>query len=235
MRYRSKDILTCKVRARDGTLGSVVDILFDDRDWTVRYAVVDTGGWLEGKQVLLPRETLGSPDRERRELEVSLTREEVEASPGTEHDPPLAQETRLSYFDDWSWTTYGWGGFIGGAHPIPPKEPPPEAASASEEKHLRSIREITDYRIEARDGGIGHVEEFVLRDDDWRVEYVVVDTRNWLPGKKVVVSPAALSRIDWRDRRAHVDRTQEQVKESPEIEELAAGSGTGEGLAVIRR
>lgn len=131
-------------------------------------------------------------------------------------------ETRLSFYDDWLWTSYGWGGFAGIPRDVPrtgPDAAAPRAADAVQ-NHLRSVREITDYRIEARDGGIGHVEDFLLRDDGWRIDCVVVDTRNWLPGKKVVVPTRDFSRIEWKDRRAYVDLDRDAVKESPELDQL---------------
>jgi len=58
-----------------------------------------------------------------------------------------------------------------------------------EENHLRSYKEFKGYDIEASDGKIGHVEDFILKDKTWALRYVVVDTLNWLPGgKKVILS-----------------------------------------------
>ena len=41
------------VRAEDGEIGHVKDVLVDDRTWAVRYLVVDTGHWWGGKTVLV--------------------------------------------------------------------------------------------------------------------------------------------------------------------------------------
>lgn len=230
MHYRTRDLFQCTVRARDDSLGPVRDLLFDDRDWTTRYLVVDTGKWFGGKQVLLPPSKLVTVDLERNEVGIDMKRKEVEDSPGVQADPPLSMETRMSYYDDWIWTSYGWGGFAGLPR-VKPGETPERASDppdSGERNHLRSVREITDYRIEARDGGIGHVEEFLVRGDGLRLDYVIVDTRNWLPGKKVAVPPKDFSEVDWKDRRAHVDLTRDAVKQSPEVDELeehAEGSG----------
>jgi len=43
-----------KILASDGEIGAVKDLLFDDRTWTARWLVVDTGSWLFGRKVLLP-------------------------------------------------------------------------------------------------------------------------------------------------------------------------------------
>ena len=43
------------------------------------------------------------------------------------------------------------------------------------------------YHIEATDGEIGHVEDFLVEDSSWAIRYMIVDTRNWWPGRKVLV------------------------------------------------
>jgi hypothetical protein len=85
------------------------------------------------------------------------------------------------------------------------------------DQHLRSIREVTGYRIKARDGEIGHVEDFVVDDESWIMRYLVVDTRNWLPGgKKVLLSPGWAERIDWGREEVSVDLKRGTVEQGPE-------------------
>jgi hypothetical protein len=42
--------------------------------------------------------------------------------------------------------------------------------------HLRSVAEVTGYRVQAIDGEIGHVENLTIDDADWSVHYFIVDT-----------------------------------------------------------
>ena len=56
---------------------------------------------------------------------------------------------------------------------------------------------VTGYHIHASDGEIGHVEDFLVEDADWSIHYLVVDTTNWWPGKKVLISPRSAREIDW--------------------------------------
>jgi hypothetical protein len=44
---------------------------------------------------------------------------------------------------------------------------------------------------------IGHIEDFLVDSDNWRIRYVVVDTKNWWPGKKVLVAPPSFTDINW--------------------------------------
>ena len=64
----------------------------------------------------------------------------------------------------------------------------------SPDHHSRSTCEVAGYRIHAEDGEIGHVEDFMIDDETWAIRYLIVDTRNWWPGKKVLVSPQWIER-----------------------------------------
>ena len=74
----------------------------------------------------------------------------------------------------------------------------------------------TGYHIEARDGEIGHVEDFIIDDETWEIRYVVVDTRNWLPAKKVLIAPRWIDRVSWNDSKVYVSLSQEAIKNAPE-------------------
>jgi hypothetical protein len=82
---------------------------------------------------------------------------------------------------------------------------------------LRDVNHIRGFRIHATDGDIGHVREFYFDDREWMIRYLVADTGKWLPGRQVLISPAALIKLDWTEKRIYVDLTTEQVKSSPEI------------------
>lgn len=88
------------------------------------------------------------------------------------------------------------------------------------ETHLRSAREVSGYRIQASDGEIGHVQDFILDDETWDIRYVVVDTRNWWMGKEVLVAPQWIQGVDWDLQKVFVDLTRESIRNSPEYENL---------------
>ncbi|MFG2058463.1 PRC-barrel domain-containing protein [Micromonospora sp. NPDC048930] len=72
--------------------------------------------------------------------------------------------------------------------------------------------DLTGYRVEATDGRIGSVDEAT---EDAGARYLVVDTGPWIFGKKVLLPVGTVARVDHLDRVVHVDRTRDQVKESP--------------------
>jgi hypothetical protein len=106
--------------------------------------------------------------------------------------------------------------------PTPSLDEQAQAGRAAADPHLRSSADVLGCRIEAGDGGIGHIDDFLFDERSWAIRFVVVDTRNWLPGRLVLIAPAWIERIDWDERRAHVRMTREAVKSSPPYERGAA-------------
>ncbi|ACJ00813.1 PRC-barrel domain-containing protein [Rhodospirillum centenum] len=104
------------LRAADGSIGRVHDLLFEDRDWTVRYLVVDTGSFLFGRRVLIVPSVLGTPDADAKEIEVALTVAQVESSPSIETDRPVNRQQEALLHRYYGWAPY-WtiGGSVGGA------------------------------------------------------------------------------------------------------------------------
>ena len=84
-----------------------------------------------------------------------------------------------------------------------------------DDPHLRSIEAVTGYHIHASDGEIGHVEDFLVEDADWSIHYLVVDTKNWWPGKKVLISPRSAQKINWTGKLVNLDVNRQKVKDSP--------------------
>ena len=80
---------------------------------------------------------------------------------------------------------------------------------------LRNLSELRRYVIEARDGEIGRCHDFLFDDRYWAIRYMVADTRKWLPGLKVLISPISLELPDWQGKRFPVKLTREQVKGNP--------------------
>jgi hypothetical protein len=84
--------------------------------------------------------------------------------------------------------------------------------------HLRSLRNVTGYHIAPTDDSICHVEDFLYDEETWSLRYLLIDTRNWLPGKKVLVAPAWTSGIDWAGKKLQVDADRETIKQAPEYD-----------------
>lgn len=215
----AKGLRDYHIQASDGNIGRVKDFLFDSDRWLVCYAVVDTSEWLPGRKVLLIPGVLGTPSTEGEVLPVDLTRAQVRHSPDIDTDKPVSRRNELDLFEYYGWSPY-WGAGRGGftTPVVRPGEPgQQEAAGVASpgNPYLRSMREVDGYAIEATDGNIGHVEDFIIDDEQWVVRYLVVHTRNWRPGKRVLVSPAWVDAITWHDRVVRAGLSRDEIKNSP--------------------
>ena len=230
------------IAASDGHLGTVSDFLFDDASWLVRWLVVDTGNWLSGRKVLLPPSVLGHLDPKEQECPVKLSMQQVKDSPDIDTQRPVSRQMETSVYDYYGWSPY-WGtgfymggyGYMPGAEMASPylgsrrlDEEIADARRRDDDPHLRSIEAVTGYHIHASDGEIGHVEEFLVEDADWSIHYLVVDTKNWWPGKKVLISPHSALEIDWTDKLVNLKVDRQTVKDSPTYDPSAPADRASE-------
>ncbi len=222
----AKDLGRYSVRAADGPVGGLDDLYFDDEGWTVRYVVIGTGGRISPRRVLVAPRSVSEVDSATRVLHTELTREQVENCPGIEVDIPVAAQQEADYYAYYGADPY-WAGWLGmvprpagatytNTFPVePPAREPAEPEGRSGDPHLRSASGIEGYRIRSLDGEIGHLEDFLVDDEAWMIRYVVVDTGNWLPGKKVLISPRWISGASWADAEVHTDLGSIEIKEAP--------------------
>ena len=222
----AKALLNYRLLATNGKIGTVDDFLFDDDEWTVRYLVASTGGWLKGRLVLISPAALRRPDWQAREFPVDLTQKQIEESPSILSDAPVARQKEVELARHYNWPVYwaidGLGGF--GAAPIvaPLGGPQAESRLADEgNPHLRGVREVRGYRIHATDGDIGHVDDFIVDDERWKFRYVVVDTKSWLPGGEVLLACDWIEKVSWDDAKVLVRHSRDEVRNSPKYDPSA--------------
>ncbi|MFN2371610.1 MAG: PRC-barrel domain-containing protein [Candidatus Krumholzibacteriia bacterium] len=207
-----------ELQAQDGVIGRCRDFLFDDTRWRIRYMVAATGRWLAGRKMLVSPVALGRPDWEHRRLPVRLTRTQLEAAPALDEGAPVSRRWERAWFRHFGFPNYWDGlGSWGLGAPSGPQgdEARSQDAQAEGDPHLRSTGEVTGYQVEAADGAIGHVAEFIVDDEDWTIRYLVVDTRDPLPGRKVLIAPEWVDRVDWSRMVIAVELTRQAVRESP--------------------
>ncbi len=226
------------IEASDGKIGTVVDFLFDDASWRVRWLVVDCGTWLTGRKVLIHPSAILRNDLEQQRFLVTLTKAQVEKSPELVEDQPVSQQMEDRLYSYYGWDPLWSGPYLSetpGAIAWPYMAPPyfglgldtgeargKRASLHGSDPHVRSVNEIAGYHIHAADGEIGHVENLMIDDADWSIHYFIVDTRNWWSGKRVLMSPLAVKSIDWFERRFALDVSREQVNSSPPWDPLDA-------------
>lgn len=222
MLRNANDLVGYRLGATDGEFGKVRDFYFDDQAWTVRYLVADTGRWLPGKLVLIYPGAVQSADWKQGELILNITRRQIEEGPLVNEDEPVSRQKEKDFVAHYDWPYY-WTDPL---HPVvAPMWPGGVEGKRNEgeresggDPNLRSIREVLNYKVEAADGNLGHVEDFILDDDDWRIRYLVIDTVNWWPGKKVLVNPAWFTGVDWKTRSVTCQLTRDKIRTAPEYD-----------------
>jgi len=235
-----KDLEGFAVGATDGELGTISDLYFDDQHWAIRYLVVQTGGWLRGRKVLISPSAVRRVRWDKDIIDVRLTRQQVRDSPSIDTDKPVSRQHEIDYYDYYGYPYYWEGAYLWGPlmYPTSLAEAPDDSAAASSaprqvevaaegeppiegqretaDSHLRSSNDVIGHEAMASDGPIGSVQTFLFDDESWAIRHLVVNTGNWLPGKRVLLSPQQIQRISWPEREVYLDITRQQVKASPE-------------------
>jgi hypothetical protein len=210
------------IEAPDGCVGSVSDMLFLDNDWTLRWFVINTGSWLLGRKILIHPAALGQPDIRQRAFSVTLTKAQVEAGPDIRSDPPVSQQMNLNPYGDYAPNSSWDSGFCtGDGYGMMPVGTvwQNQAPAQPGDPHLRSVAEVTGYHIHALDGDIGHLEDFLVDDETWRIDNAVVDTKHWGFGSHVLLTPAEMTEVNWAERYVRVELTRYRIKCSPSWKE----------------
>jgi sporulation protein YlmC with PRC-barrel domain len=223
MLNKAKTLKGYKLDSLDGEIGKVKEFYFDDQHWAIRYLVADTGNWLTGRQVLISPYALNSVIKSEKHLSVDLTKKQIEESPSLNTDKPVSRQFEEGYYGYYGWPTYWGGSSMWGDYPYIERDREKWKKSTQGGKagdpHLRSTDAVSGYNIQAADGEIGHVEDFVIDDETWAIRYLIVGTKNWWPGKKVLVSPQWIDRVSWSESKVFVSLSRETIKQSPEYTE----------------
>ncbi len=161
---------------------------------------------------------------------------QVKDSPDIDTQRPVSRQVETDVYGHYGWTPY-WstgfytgGGYLAGAlmgstmAAAPPRGARQHAEHSTtpqhddDNPHPRSAKVVTGYHIHASDGVIGHIEELLMEEEDWTIRYLVVDTKNWWPGKKVLIPPNLVRKIDWLSKQVSLAVDRRMVKESPEYD-----------------
>ncbi|NJK93837.1 MAG: PRC-barrel domain containing protein [Bacteroidales bacterium] len=223
MLIKTKTLKGYKLNGIDGEIGKVKEFYFDDKYWTVRYLVAETGNWFTNRPVLISPYFITSVDYSSELVNIDLPKQRIYDSPSWDDDKPISRQFEESYNTYYGTPVYWAGANMWGAHPYLIRDKEKWGADTNRENNwdpdLRSSKEVSGYNFEATDGEIGHVEDFVINDENWAIRYLVLDTKNWLPGKKVLISTQWIDRISWDQSKVFVGLTRETIKHVPEYDE----------------
>jgi hypothetical protein len=229
------------VQAKDGELGRVDEFLFDDKIWTIRYLVVETDLPLVTRLVLISPLAIRELNGDQKVFSTGLALERVCNSPAIDLKHPVTREIETELFRYYQWPIYWGDGFLDGSmsgtsphappaapengspEPAPAAAPPPLQSPAAPASSLNTgnsrLQDThTVMGVHAADGPIGHVEDYIVNTTTWAVNFLVVNTATWLPGKKVLISPQLINHIDLDKVAFYVDMMREVVAGSQEFD-----------------
>lgn len=223
MKRNIKSLIGYTIGATNGEIGKVKEFYFDDENWAIRYLIVDTGNWLSGSLLLISSESLLTPDWENEVFPVNLTKEQIMNCPDINTEKLVSRQEELKSYKYSPRVNYLDGTSLKMGMPVTetiaqsePKDGNMNDKETDKDLHLRSTDNISGYCIKATDGEIGDVEDFIVDDRTWKINFLVVDTGNWFPGKKVLLTPKRIKEIDWQTNTVFVNTSVEHVTKSPE-------------------
>jgi hypothetical protein len=233
-----KQLYGSHLGASDGEIGHVKDFYFDNRTWAVRYVIADTGKWLPGREVLLSPHAFSSSQAAGKTVLVNLTRKQIENSPSMETHKPVSRQYEEEYHRYYGWPYYWEGDRLwGGMRDFPILELPPEFSPGEHEAlvgpklksadaDLRSTQAVCGYHLQATDGIVGHVCDFLMDDKSWAINQLVVKTGHRFTGKEVQIPVSQVERISYKESTVYVKLSKEAVEKSPEHRLIPNGTAT---------
>ncbi len=211
-----------RMEGTDGEMGKVEEFYFNDEAWIIVYLVVKTGNWLSGRKVLISPYALTGRTRRPGTLPVNLTKAQIKNSPDIDTDLPVSRQKEVALHQYYPWQSYwGTGFYEGGIWGIvtPPVVDPLPVGDANGDLHLRSTHALSGYHIVTTDGELCHVGDFIIDDETWRIEYLVVGFHSWLTGKKVLLARKHIMEIQWATSKVLVDVTSKTLENTRPYDE----------------
>ncbi|OFZ18329.1 MAG: hypothetical protein A2X94_12300 [Bdellovibrionales bacterium GWB1_55_8] len=234
MLTRMKELDGYRILATDGDIGHAEDFLLDDEKFGIRFIVVNTGFWLFGRKVLISPHAVSRLDKVAGEIVVNLSQQQVKDSPDIDTEMPVSREHEMQLLRYYNWPVY-WGGMGLWRESDKPQlypierhsdeavekdSPPPFLLSPEGSElnpHLRSIKELRGYHIDARGSVFGHIEDAFVDNESWALRYLLVDTKSWWPSLPVPISTEWITDISWEKSLIRVDLDPEQIKSAPAL------------------
>jgi sporulation protein YlmC with PRC-barrel domain len=226
---KMNEIVNYKLAHKGKKIGKVKDVFFDDKTDDARYLAVRVGGFLLGREVLLPPEAVVGVDSQAELVSVGLTKKELKKGPGLDSRKPVSRQKEIELFQFYSWTPYWISG--GASHAAGQTAPPPPASVKPAEveaiekddeptvenadPHLRSYREIEGYKVVAPEGKVGEVDDMILDEREWKTTHLVVDAGSWISYRRYLVAFDWLEAIDWDRSEIVVALSKDKIKSAP--------------------
>jgi hypothetical protein len=197
----TNDLLQLKLRARDGDIGMVTDLVFSDSDWAIRELIAETGGWLFGRRLSIDPDDVQEPDLVNGVLPVELTKEQVRNGPDVAKPAPAPiSDEILAWNESNAMASVPENVLLGGAtvptQPLITETPPPTL-------HLRTLSDLEGYIVLADDEAIGRLAGFLVDPIAWDLTIALVQLDS-SDGPIVLLPTRLIAELGWPE---HAVRT----------------------------
>jgi hypothetical protein len=162
---------------------------------------------------------------------VNLTREQIEGSPAIELHKPVSRQYEEEYYTHYGWPYYWQGDALWGMSGFPILEqaatplPVEQNYGEGEDAHLRSTKAVNGYHLQASDGIIGHICDFMMDPQSWAIRQLVIKIGHRFSGKEVLIPAGKVHRISYEESTVSVNLTREAVEQSPAHDLDPVGAG----------
>ncbi len=197
-----RTLVDAPVVTTDGNEKRVRNFLFDDQSWSIRFLVVDVGTWLTRRLVVVSTSTVDEPDWTRKAVATHLTREQLLNSPDVDSQKPVSRQQELALREHFGWPDRAAACFIPSALVPAQREFP---CTAQDDPRLRGTLDLTGYGVWATDGYLGVLEDFVLEQASWHINYLIVKVGDWVYSREQLISTAWVKGISWANHRVTLD------------------------------
>lgn len=214
---------------KDGELGKVNDVFFEDTAWDIRYLVVDLNRWLPGRRLLIPPSVSRRPQDDEGRIPIEMTRDSIRTAPPVTSDQPVSRQLEDQLHSFFGWQPYWSGEPEGGT--VAPKAPEGDEMIGDRQSdsvpgdaprgnpHLRSARDMVGYGVEALSGAVGVLSDLLIDDATWMVRYLVVDIGQSGSSHLVVIAVDSVETVDWSQLSLFLDMRKVSVERAPSFEE----------------
>jgi hypothetical protein len=173
-----KNLLSYRVGTTDGLAGGIVDVYFNDQDWTVRHIVTSSHPTRLHKAALLPPAVIANVNASEQVLEASLSKEQVDALPSGASAVPVCRQYTMRSSSS--------------SHGLVAADP-----------HLRSAVAITGYEINDGEQHLGVMHDFLIDTRTWKVAFIV-GRRFGAQEREFLVPVSAVGQISFASRRVAI-------------------------------
>lgn len=211
------------IDATDGVIGHFKTFHFDDRTWDIRYMVVDTGTFFPKKKVLLMPTCAEEISWVKQNIEVKLTKKQIEESAPYDSDLPVSKQHEIMDKRNFEAVciTEPWSGSV---FPLwfPEFKENADLIEEFGDPNLRCCKVIMGYKIKALkkdtndyESTTGWVDDFIIDTASWKISSVIVDANEWLPGGKVIISVNNIAEINCENKCVYFRLCSKDIEQSP--------------------